>query len=227
MRILLAGADGPSGESLATGLKQHGHDVDLVRTGNDVLSRLDETEFVLFDLLLPDLEGCELCRRVRARSAVPMIAFGEADAHLDRVLVLRAGADDCVAKPVWLHELAARIEAVRRRTEGARSGGSLYRLGTLTVDVLRRWVTIDGAQVRLTRKEFELLALLAEAGGAVVTRDSIIAQVWGDNWYGSTRTLDVHVGALRAKLGDKRWIETIRGVGFRLAAPQGKCKEIV
>jgi DNA-binding response OmpR family regulator len=225
MQILLAGADGSHGESLATGLKQHGHDVDLVRTGEEVLSRLDRTELVLFDLLLPDLEGCELCRRVRARSAVPMIAFGEADARLDRVLVLRAGADDCVVKPVWLHELAARIEAVRRRTGGAGSGSALYRLGTLTVDALRRWVTIDGAEIQLTRKEFELLALLAEAKGAVVTRDSILARVWGDNWYGSTRTLDVHVGALRAKLGDKGWIETVRGVGFRLAAPKEECKE--
>ncbi|MEU5877020.1 response regulator transcription factor [Spirillospora sp. NPDC047279] len=220
MQILLAGADGPDKESLATGLRQHGHEVDLARTGREVLSWLGHTEFVLFDLALPDLDGCELCRRIRAESAVPVIAFAEAEAHLDRVLVLRAGADDCVVHPIGLHELAARIEAVSRRTGGVRNGGALYRLGALTVDALRRWVTLDGTQVRLTRKEFELLALLAEARGAVVTRDSILAQVWGDNWYGSTRTLDVHVGALRSKLGDKRWIETVRGVGFRLHPPR-------
>lgn len=225
MRILLAGADGRSGESLATGLRQHGHEVELVRTGKEVLAQLDRTEFVLFDLPLPDLDGGELCRRVRAESAVPIIAFADADAQLDRVLVLRAGADDCAVRPLGLQELAARIDAVRRRTdrtfsalEDVQQKGALYRLGALTVDALRRWVTVDGSPIRLTRKEFELLALLAEARGAVVTRDLIIAKVWGDNWYGSTRTLDVHVGALRAKLGDKRWIETIRGVGFRLCS---------
>ncbi|MFF8288544.1 response regulator transcription factor [Streptomyces sp. NPDC016309] len=223
MRILLVEDDERVADALSEILGQHGHAVTWVPTGARAVDMAGATEFVLLDLNLPDLDGYEVCRRIRAFSPVPIIAVTARSEELDRVLLLKAGADDYVVKPYGIRELLARIEAVTRRS-GLRPAAEaaprpLLDVGPLSVDVRARQVTLAGRSLSLTAKEFDLLAMLAEESGAVRTRDAIIERVWEDNGYGSSRTLDVHVSALRAKLGDKRWIETVRGVGFRLVEP--------
>ncbi|WP_455353242.1 response regulator transcription factor [Streptomyces sp. SYSU K217416] len=223
MRILLVEDDEHVADALAEILRQHGHAVTWAPTGTRAVDTAGETEFVLLDLNLPDLDGYEVCRRIRAVSTVPIIAVTARSEELDRVLLLQAGADDYVVKPYGIRELLARIEAVMRRSGPPTAPGgdsrSLVEVGPLSIDVRARQVTLAGRPLTLTAKEFDLLVMLAGDCGAVLTRESIIARVWDENWYGSTRTLDVHVAALRTKLGDKRWIDTVRGVGFRLSEP--------
>lgn len=223
MRILLVEDDERVADALSEILRQHGHVVTWVPSGTRAVDMAAETEFVLLDLNLPDLDGYEVCRRIRVFSTVPIIAVTARSEELDRVLLLKAGADDYVVKPYGIRELLARIEAVTRRSGPPAAVNidtpSPVEVGPLSIDVRARQVTLAGRPLPLTAKEFDLLAMLAEESGAVLTRELIIERVWDENWYGSTRTLDVHVSALRAKLGDKRWIETVRGVGFRLTEP--------
>ncbi|MFE9775269.1 response regulator transcription factor [Streptomyces sp. NPDC005931] len=223
MRILLVEDDEHVADALSEALRQHGHAVSWVPSGTRAVNMAPETEFVLLDLNLPDLDGYEVCRRIRTFSAVPIIAVTARSEELDRVLLLKAGADDYVVKPYGIRELLARIEAVTRRsgpsTPVAGPTPPLMEVGPLSIDVRARQVTLAGRPLSLTAKEFDLLTMLMEESGAVLTRESIIERVWDENWYGSTRTLDVHISALRAKLGDRRWIETVRGVGFRLTDP--------
>jgi DNA-binding response OmpR family regulator len=156
---------------------------------------------------------------LRAGSAVPIIVVTARSEEVDRVLGLELGADDYVVKPFGFRELVARIRAVTRRarpTPGSVEGPQ--RLGTMELDRRQRQVLLDGVEVALTAKEFDLLALLAEDPGAVFARDQILERVWDPHWFGPTKTLDVHVASLRRKLGDPGWIETVRGVGFRLVA---------
>jgi DNA-binding response OmpR family regulator len=146
---------------------------------------------------------------------VPIIVVSARGEEVDRVVGLELGADDYIVKPYGLRELVARIRAVLRRAETASVDGRLS-VGDLEIDTRARRASVDGSELGLTPKEFDLLALLAADPGAAVTRERIFEEVWGTRWYGSRKTIDVHVAALRRKLGDPGWIETIRGIGFRL-----------
>jgi DNA-binding response OmpR family regulator len=232
MRVLLVEDDKHVADALAGALRQQGHAIATGATATEAMARLEDCELVLLDLGLPDLDGLEVCKRIRDRSAVPVIVLTARTDEIDRVLALHAGADDYVVKPYSVHELLARMEAVLRRS--CRCGIGQYggpealchaepqdviTAGPLSLDVRARDVTLAGKPLRLTRKEFELLAMLMAEPDTVHPREAIISRVWDENWFGSTRTLDVHIGALRNKLGAYEWIETSRGVGFRLGSP--------
>lgn len=224
MQVLVVEDDARIAEALAEALQRFGHDVHWVDSGAKALHALPQTEFILLDLGLPDLDGQEVCRRVRETSAVPIIAVTARSEELDRVLVLQAGADDYLVKPYGMRELMARMEAVSRRVHPAppspgagEEEGCAF--GPLSVDLRTRQVALDGQLLRLARREFDLLAALLADPGAVRHREDLINEVWDPNWHGSTRTLDVHIGSLRSKLGGREWIESVRGVGFRLVLP--------
>ncbi len=215
MRVLLVEDDDAIAAPLEEGLEREGLEVERVATGHGALAAAD-ADLVLLDLGLPDLDGLEVCRQLRARSSVPVIVITARGEEIDRVVGLELGADDYIVKPFGFRELMARIRAVTRRVTGAGSGATSVRLGELEVDFRARRVTVAGAEVELTRKEFDLLALLIADPGALRTRQEILESVWDEHWYGPTKTLDVHIAALRKKLGDPALIETVRGVGFRM-----------
>jgi DNA-binding response OmpR family regulator len=175
-------------------------------------------DLVLLDLRLPDVDGLDVCRRLREHSDVSIIVVTARGEETDGVVGLELGADDYVVKPFGLRELIARIRAVTRRTAARAPAGVLLRVGRLEVDERARRATVDGRVLELTPKEFDLLAALARDPGAAISRRRLLQEVWGTTWYGSAKTIDVHVAALRRKLGDPGWIETVRGVGFRLRA---------
>ena len=218
MRVLIVEDDDAIAEPLGKGLARAGFDVDRVATGTAALGA-PPADVVLLDLGLPDLDGYEVCRRIRAASDVPLIVITARGEEVDRVIGLELGADDYVVKPFGVRELVARIRAVTRRA-GVRpeSPPAQIRIGGLVIDPRTRRVTIDGHDVAMTRKEYDLLNFLASDPGAVRTREDIIDEVWDPHWFGPTKTLDVHIASLRRKLGDPAWIETVRGVGYRLGA---------
>jgi two-component system, OmpR family, response regulator RegX3 len=216
MRVLLVEDDDAIAEPLTAGLARYGFGVSRARTGAEALAAPPH-EVVLLDLGLPDMDGIDVCRRLRAESTVPIVVVTARSEEVDRVLGLELGADDYVVKPFGFRELVARIRAVTRRARPTdRPAEGPQRLGRLELDRRQRQVRLNGVEVALTAKEFDLLALLAEDPGAVYTRDQILEQVWDPHWFGPSKTLDVHVASLRKKLGDPGWIETVRGVGFRL-----------
>ena len=206
--------------SLVAGLATAGMVVRRYSSGTDALAQAIP-DLYLIDVGLPDIDGFEVCRRIRAKSQVPVIMLTARSEEIDRVFGLEIGADDYVTKPFGLRELIARIRAVTRRssTNVDDGGGEEIVVGSLTIDVARHVVTISGMQVDLTAKEFDLLVYLAMRPGIVHRRNDIMESVWDANWYGPTKTLDAHVAALRKKLGDPAWIEAVRGVGFRLDVP--------
>jgi two-component system response regulator RegX3 len=221
MRVLLVEDDPGIAESVRDGLRQYQFDVELTNRGHRALEIGPTVDVVLLDLGLPDIDGVDVCRQLRAVSDVPIIVVSARDDELDRVVGLEVGADDYVVKPFGMRELIARIRAVTRRSARAAGGQDeqqLLRVGKLTVDLRTRRVTVAGHEIELTPKEFDLLAVLAAEPDTVLRREHLLEQVWDVNWFGSTKTLDVHVASLRKKLGDHRWIETIRGVGFRVVA---------
>jgi DNA-binding response OmpR family regulator len=201
---------------LVSNLRRNGLRVRHVVTGREAVRAAPDADVVLLDLALPDLDGTEVCRRVRARSQVPIIVLSGRAQESDRVEALNLGADDYLVKPFSLRELIARIHAVRRRI----ASRYLLAAGGLRLDRRRRETVLRGSQLRLAAKEFDLLALLMEDPGMVYTRRDLLDHVWREEWYGRGRTLDVHIARLRAKLGDPSWIETVRGVGFRLTPPK-------
>jgi two-component system response regulator RegX3 len=180
-------------------------------------------DLVLLDLGLPDGSGLDVCRELRSRSSVPIIMVTARGEETDRVVGLEVGADDYVVKPFSAREVIARVRAVLRRTAAPPSAplSEVVELGDVRVDRARRSASFKGEPLELSRKEFDLLQLLVDNAGTVVTRERLIDEVWDTNWFGSTKTLDVHVSALRKKLGDDpttpRYIHTVRGVGFRFA----------
>jgi DNA-binding response OmpR family regulator len=214
MKLLLVEDEDAIAEPLAEGLRREGFEVQRVATGADALEAA-QPDLVLLDVGLPDTDGFSLCRELRERSEVPIIMVTAKGEEIDRVVGLEVGADDYIVKPFGFRELIARIRAVTRRQHGAPASGAVA-LGPLSVDTRSRRVTLDGREVGLTPKEFDLLALLASDPGAVFERRKILQEVWQTDWFGSSKTVDVHVAALRRKLGDPAWIETVRGVGFRV-----------
>jgi DNA-binding response OmpR family regulator len=222
MRILVVEDDDGIAEPLEEGLEREGFEVERVSTGAAALAA-PTPDVVLLDLGLPDIDGYNVCRQMRARSTVPIIVVTAKGAEVDRVIGLELGADDYVVKPFGLRELVARIRAVLRRTnEVPVADNQVQVLGGLVVDRRTRRVLVDGEEVTLSPKEFDLLALLALDPGAVVTRQTILEEVWDPHWYGPTKTVDVHVASLRRKLGHPEWVETVRRVGLRLGDTSGQ-----
>ncbi|MGZ8716219.1 MAG: response regulator transcription factor [Gaiellaceae bacterium] len=217
MRILVVEDEDTIAEPLVEGLRREGFDVDRVATGAAALEAA-LPDVVLLDLRLPDVDGLDVCRVLRARSTVPIIVVTARGEESDRVVGLELGADDYVVKPFGLRELIARIRAVTRRTSSRPQVQETLRVGTLVVDERARRAQLGGRVLELTPKEFDLLAALAREPGAAVSRRRLLEEVWETTWYGSAKTIDVHVASLRRKLGDPGWIETVRGVGFRLRA---------
>ena len=210
-------------EPFSKALERNGFEPVVAQTASDALELADRIgpDLVLLDLNLPDGDGADVCRTLRKSSEVPIVMLTARGTEMDRVVGLELGADDYVVKPFSSRELISRIRAVLRRAKGASSTPEgPVEVGALSLDPGTRTVELDGKKVNVTRKEFDLLAELMAHPGQVVTREDLMSRVWDVNWFGSTKTLDVHVRTLRQKLGDDssdpRFIETIRGVGFRL-----------
>ncbi len=202
---------------LVRGLERAGYEADSVALGAEALRR-PASDVVLLDLGLPDIDGIDVCRRLRAESDVAIIVVTARGEEADRVLALDEGADDYLVKPFGLAELLARIRAVLRR--GPRPGpgdAETMRHGPLSVDMRTRRVTLAGKEIALTPKEFAILECLAADPGRLISRQEILERAWDEHWYGPTKVLDVHLAALRRKLGDPTLIETVYGHGFRLA----------
>ncbi len=212
-------------EPLAEHLEREGFQVEIAPTLARAAEaiRREEPDLILLDVMLPDGDGRELCRDLRRRSDVPIIMLTARGEEVDRVVGLELGADDYVVKPFSARELVARMRAVLRRGTGPPRRGAIE-LGDLRLDPASRTVTKGGAPLELTAREFDLLHLLMAHAGEVVRRERIMDEVWDPHWFGSTKTLDVHVSWLRKKLGDDparpRYITTVRGVGFRFATAE-------
>jgi DNA-binding response OmpR family regulator len=227
MRLLLVEDDNHVAAALTAVLARHGFSVTHARNGEEALRALvpggPAYAVVLLDLGLPDQDGFEVCGRIRKLTTTPVIMVTARSDVRSRIHGLNLGADDYVVKPYDTGELLARIHAVSRRRppEDASFGadGTVLELGTVRIELSTRQVSVDGVPVPLTRKEFDLLALLAQRPGVVFRREQIIGEVWRTNWEGTGRTLEVHVASLRSKLRRPTLIETVRGVGYRLVAP--------
>ena len=224
-KVLLIEDEESISEPLEAALRREGFDVVTAATAAAGLDafRTRTPDLVLLDVMLPDGDGRDVLRQIRSTSRVPVVMLTARSGEMDRVLGLELGADDYVAKPFSAAELVARMRAVLRRTEAPPpTGERVLEAGDVRLDLDRRLVTRGGDEVELTVKEFELLRVLMESAGKLVRREALIHEVWDPNWWGSTKTLDVHVSALRKKLGDDpaspRYIHTLRGVGFRFAA---------
>ncbi|MFJ9154886.1 response regulator transcription factor [Streptomyces sp. NPDC102270] len=222
MRVLLVEDDEPVAQSLRRGLTRYGFEVEWVSTGAAALGHQGPYDVVLLDLGLPDTDGLDVCRALRERGDVPIIVISARSDETDRVVGLELGADDYVTKPFGVREVIARIRAVMRRAQPrteAAAGPDTYG-SRLTVDRKAARVRLDGEEVPLAPKEYDLLAFLTEEPGALMSREQIMEAVWDANWFGPTKTLDVHVAALRRKLAGAVVIEAVRGVGFRLEIAQ-------
>ncbi|GLZ29674.1 DNA-binding response regulator [Lentzea sp. NBRC 105346] len=218
MRILVVEDDDRVARGLLTALRHAGYEVHRVATAQDAV-KAAPVDVVLLDLGLPDGDGLDVLRELRKRSGTAVITVTARGEERERVLGLRAGADDYVVKPFGTAELLARIEAVLRRTRTHRAEPEAeqpMKTGDVVLFTHARTVTVGGQPLSLTRKEFDLLALLMARTGEVVSRDFIVDQVWQAHWEAPSRTLDTHMAALRSKLGDHVRIETVRGVGYRL-----------
>ncbi|MFD3942838.1 response regulator transcription factor [Streptomyces sp. NPDC058579] len=232
MRLLLVEDDDHVAAALSAVLAKHGFTVTHARNGEEALQAVlpaahgERPSFgvILLDLGLPDQDGYQVCGRIRKLTTTPVIMVTARADVRSRIHGLNLGADDYVVKPYDTGELLARIHAVSRRTGAGDETGSAgddaaLRLGSVVIELPTRRVSVDGAPVPLTRKEFDLLALLAQRPGVVFRREQIISEVWRTNWEGTGRTLEVHVASLRSKLAMPALIETVRGVGYRLVAP--------
>jgi DNA-binding response OmpR family regulator len=213
--VLVVEDDPGIGAALVRGLEREGYATRWVTTSAEA-SRSHPADVVILDLGLPDGDGLDLCRRLHDDTGAAIVVVTARGDEPDRVAALDAGADDYVVKPFGFAELFARVRAVLRRTQPQEG---IVVIGPLTVDVRAHRVAVDGEPVSLTPREFDILACLASDPGRVFTRREMFARVWGGHWYGPTKVLDVHVAALRRKLGRPDLIETVYGRGFRLAVP--------
>ena len=211
---------------LIEALEREGFESTVARSASEGIALAGEVspDLVLLDVMLPDGSGYEVCRELRRGSEVPIIMLTARGEETDRIVGLEVGADDYVVKPFSARELVARIRAVLRRTSREpEEEGDAIEIGDLRLDPARHEASLAGGPLDLTRKEFEVLQLLMRNAGTVVSRDKLIEEVWDMNWFGPTKTLDVHVSGLRKKLGDDpgapRYLHTVRGVGFRFASP--------
>ncbi|MFJ8688422.1 response regulator [Micromonospora wenchangensis] len=222
-RVLVVEDEESFSDALSYMLRKEGFEVSVAATGTSALTEFDRTgaDIVLLDLMLPEMSGTEVCRQLRQRSHVPIIMVTARDSEIDKVVGLEIGADDYVTKPYSPRELVARIRAVLRRQspEVTESGAPTLAAGPVRMDIERHVVTVDGATVQLPLKEFELLELLLRNAGRVLTRGQLIDRVWGADYVGDTKTLDVHVKRLRSKIEPEpsapRFIVTVRGLGYK------------
>ncbi|HWU46061.1 MAG TPA: response regulator transcription factor [Humibacter sp.] len=222
-RILLVEDEAALSDPLAFLLRREGYEVTIADTGNGALDAFDRdgADLVLLDLMLPGMPGTEVCRELRARSAVPVIMLTAKDSEIDIVVGLELGADDYVTKPYSSRELIARIRAVlRRRTEDeSDADDGILSAGTVRMDVERHAVTVEGREIPMPLKEFELLELLLRNAGRVLTRGQLIDRVWGSDYFGDTKTLDVHIKRIRSRIernpSDPSMLVTVRGLGYR------------
>jgi two-component system, OmpR family, response regulator RegX3 len=225
-RVLFVEDEDSISEPFARALERAGFAPTVARTAASALelAAREEPDLVLLDLSLPDGEGLDVCRELHSRSDVPVLILTARGTETDKIIGLELGADDYVVKPFSGDEVIARIRAILRRSERAAKPSAPSLIGELEVDPGARRALFRGEELELTRKEFDLLERLVSDAGRVVTREDLIADIWDVNWFGSTKTLDVHIGWLRKKLGDDpvqpRYIHTVRGVGFRFAAPE-------
>ncbi len=226
-RILLVEDETSITKPLADALEREGFETVVAATAAEglELGRSSSPDLILLDLMLPDGSGFDVCRELRKTSEVPIVMLTARGDEADRIVGLEMGADDYVVKPFSAREVVARIRAVLRRAGSAPAGegDGPVEIGELRLDPGRREVELAGEAVELSRKEYELLHRLVQDAGSVVSRERLIEDVWDMNWFGSTKTLDVHVSGLRKKLGDDpadpRYIHTVRGVGLRFSSP--------
>jgi len=224
-RILVVEDEPGIAEPLVAHLGREGFEATAVNTVADARARFEREPpaLMVLDVMLPDGDGRDLCRELRSTSDVPIVLLTARGADADRIVGLELGADDYVVKPFSAGELVARIRAILRRAERA-PARHVVEIADLRLDLDARIVTLRGSSIPLAAREFDLLALLMRNAGSVVRREEIMDEVWDQHWFGSTKTLDVHVARLREKLGDDpahpRYITTIRGVGFRFAGPE-------
>jgi two-component system response regulator RegX3 len=224
-RILFVEDERSISEPFSHALEREGFEAVVAPTAAEALRLAGsiEPDLVLLDLMLPDGDGRDVAREIRRHSDTPIIMLTARGTETDRIVGLELGADDYVVKPFSGPEVIARIRAVLRRTGSTTSNESVARVEGLELDPESRRVTLDGEEIEMSRKEFDLLAALMERAGRVVRRETLMEEVWDENWFGSTRTLDTHIGWLRKKLdddpADPRFIHTVRGVGFRFRSP--------
>ncbi|MBA4607850.1 MULTISPECIES: response regulator transcription factor [Aeromicrobium] len=223
-KVLIVEDEASYSEALSYVLRKEGYDVAVAETGPDALTAFERggADIVLLDLMLPGLSGTEVCRTIRQTSSVPIIMVSAKDTEVDKVVGLELGADDYVTKPYSPRELVARIRAVLRRGAPEEvDDDAVIEVGGVRMDVDRHLVTVDGGEVKLPLKEFELLEFFLRNSGRVLTRGQLIDRVWGADYVGDTKTLDVHVKRLRAKIEDDpahpTILTTVRGLGYKYA----------
>jgi two-component system response regulator RegX3 len=221
-RVLVVEDEESFSDALSYMLRKEGFEVSVAATGTEALTSFERTgaDIVLLDLMLPEMSGSEVCRQIRQRSSVPIIMVTARDAEIDKVVGLEIGADDYVTKPYSPRELVARIRAVlRRRSEPTEAESPTLAAGPVRMDVDRHVVTVGGDGVSLPLKEFELLEMFLRNAGRVLTRGQLIDRIWGADYVGDTKTLDVHVKRLRGKIepepSSPRYIVTVRGLGYK------------
>src|SRR4051812_7870730 len=223
-RVLVVEDEESFSDALSYMLRKEGFEVSVAATGTQAMTEFDRTgaDIVLLDLMLPEMSGTEVCRQLRSKSHVPIIMVTARDSEIDKVVGLEIGADDYVTKPYSPRELVARIRAVLRRQIGGETGDltpPTLAAGPVRMDIDRHVVTVAGDAVQLPLKEFELLELLLRNAGRVLTRGQLIDRVWGADYVGDTKTLDVHVKRLRSKVEPEpsapRYIVTVRGLGYK------------
>jgi DNA-binding response OmpR family regulator len=223
--LLLVEDDDTVRETLALNLRSEGYQVELAADGERglELARAGELDLLILDVMLPKLDGLTLCRVVRRESDVPIILLTARGTETDKIVGLESGADDYVVKPFSLGELMARVRAALRRGRSSRTQSTGLAAGDLTLEPVGRRAHLGERELRLAPREFDLLAVLMRNQGAVLSRDLLLASVWGDDYIGDSRTVDVHIRWLREKIevdpSDPRWITTVRGVGYRFEAP--------
>ncbi len=223
-RILVVEDEETLAEAISFLLSKEGFDVAVAASGPEAVEVFDKSgaDLILLDLMLPGLSGTEVCRQIRTKSSVPIIMLTAKDSEIDKVVGLELGADDYVTKPYSSRELIARIRAVLRRGEIQDAGGdeSTLEVGPVRMDTDRHVITVNGEQVAIPLKEFELLEFLMRNAGRVLTRVQLIDRVWGSDYVGDTKTLDVHIKRLRAKIekdpANPEYIQTVRGMGYKM-----------